>query len=108
MLFLAGLQSNSGSWKDVFSLSVRPTVCVSDVNNLVNLFVKVLKLALQSGHTVLSSFLFVISYYKNVKLFQAESARVSIKKTNSTQWAIQVRKFESIEMEITIIPHEQN
>ena len=42
-------------------LSVRSPVCPS-VNILVNLCVQVLEFALQSGHTVFSSFLFVYRY----------------------------------------------
>ena len=41
--------------------SVCPSVCPSGVNILVNLYVKILKLALQYGHTVFSCFYFSLS-----------------------------------------------
>ena len=40
-------------------LSVRPTVCPSDVNILVYLDVQILEFGLQSGHTVLCGFFFL-------------------------------------------------
>ena len=51
--FLARLQSNFGLWID----DVRPSV----IHIWFNFCVKVLKLALQSGHTVFSSFLYDIT-----------------------------------------------